>query len=686
MKKIVFFVLIIPGTYLFANNFIPITKAFQSMPVGKYIEIFEDKKNKYSIDDIVSTSFKGQWIKSNNDVPNYGFSDSSFWLRFRIADHKQETNYYLEYGYPPIDQIEFYALDENNHVIFYKKSGDSVAYSERDIVYRNIIFNMQNSDHRIKQYVMKIKSTSSINIDLVLWKYKSLLEKIDIEQGFLHIYFGIILALILYNFFLLISIKDINYLNYIIFLVSSFFLDYTLLGNAYRLFEGNLLFMVNNNIPLFLNLTNITALIFSRKFLNSQKIFNKTDKFLMGIGSVILILTFYSIWGPYHKAISISMPFSFLEYISLGIVGLIAYGKGYKAAKYYLIAFGVLILFSIVIVLKTVGIFPVNFFTTYAMYIGRATNIILLSLALADRINILKQEKEKALKEKLKESEKIATMSRAFQRFVPLKFLDHLGKENITQIVLGDNVSKEMTISFSDIRSFTTLSETMSPEDNFKFINSFLKRMQPVIDSNNGFIDKFLGDAIMALFDTKPEDALKAALEQHSTLIQYNEYRKKSGYSPIKIGIGINTGPLMLGTIGADNRMDGTVISDAVNLASRLENLTKKYLTSIIISEYTYDQLKNPKDFYIRKIDKVKVRGKIKPITIYEVLEDFIDKTAELKIETMELFSEAVKMYREKQYKYALDIFNECFAKNPRDKVSEIYIERCNNKLFKRVS
>lgn len=243
-----------------------------------------------------------------------------------------------------------------------------------------------------------------------------------------------------------------------------------------------------------------------------------------------------------------------------------------------------------------------------------------------------------------------------------------------------------MTISFSDIRAFTTLSETMSPEDNFKFINSFLKRMQPVIDSNNGFIDKFLGDAIMALFDTKPEDALKAALEQHSTLIQYNEYRKKSGYSPIKIGIGINTGPLMLGTIGADNRMDGTVISDAVNLASRLESLTKKYLTSIIISEYTYDQLKNPEDFYIRKIDKVKIRGKIKPITIYEVIEDFIDKTAELKIETMELFSEAVKMYREKQYKYALDIFNECFAKNPRDKVSEIYIERCNNKLFKRVS
>ncbi len=678
MKKIIILALgVFAWNSLFSSETIRLPKNLQSMAVGKNIEVYKDADNKYSIQDVVSATFPGKWEKSNADVPNYGFSDATYWVKFRIDDREAGEDYFLEYGYPPIDQIDFYGLDANNQILFHKKGGDSVDYSKRDIIYRNILFDMQNSDNRITQYVMKIKSTSSINIDLVLWKYKYLLEKIDTEQGFLHLYFGIMVALILYTFFLFISVKDINYLNYIIFLVASFFLDYTLLGNAYRIFDGKTLFTVNNNIPLFLNLTNITALVFSRRFLNSRNIFHKTDKFLIGIGMVIVILMVYSIFGSYHKAISLSMPISFLEYIILGIVGVIAFSRGYKAAKFYMIAFGILIAFSMVIVLKTVGIFPINFFTTYAMYIGRAANMILLSLALADRINILKQEKETALREKLAESEKVARMSRAFQRFVPLKFLDLLGKEDVTQIVLGDNISKEMTISFSDIRSFTTMSEKMSPEENFQFINEFLKKMQPVIHSNNGFIDKYLGDAIMALFDRNAEDALNAALMQHSALAIYNQERENMGKEPIRIGIGINTGPLMLGTIGADERMDGTVISDAVNLASRLEGMNKKYMTSILISNNTYDRIQEKEKYQIRKIDYARVRGKEIPITIYEVLDVMSSRTDVLKQEASKIFAEALTLFGKRQMQEAMDIFREIFSKNPEDKVAELYIERC---------
>jgi class 3 adenylate cyclase len=133
-----------------------------------------------------------------------------------------------------------------------------------------------------------------------------------------------------------------------------------------------------------------------------------------------------------------------------------------------------------------------------------------------------------------------------------------------------------MSILFSDIRSFTTLSESMMPDENFAFINAYLERMGPVIRDHNGFIDKYIGDAIMALFKNA-DDALRAGLAMLDTLDQFNAGRRAAGQQPIAIGIGINTGSLMLGTIGERHRMDGTVISDAVNLAARVESLTKDY-------------------------------------------------------------------------------------------------------------
>ncbi len=159
-------------------------------------------------------------------------------------------------------------------------------------------------------------------------------------------------------------------------------------------------------------------------------------------------------------------------------------------------------------------------------------------------------------------------------RFVPHQFLSFLGYESIVEVKLGDAVKKEMSILFSDIRNFTSLSETMTPDDNFKFINGYLKRMEPAIEKNNGFIDKYIGDAIMALFGGTADDAVKAGIKMLQLLNEYNTTRQRPERPPISIGIGINTGSLILGIVGGSNRISGTVISDAVNLASRIESLT----------------------------------------------------------------------------------------------------------------
>ncbi|XDD49475.1 adenylate/guanylate cyclase domain-containing protein [Leptospira sp. WS92.C1] len=216
-------------------------------------------------------------------------------------------------------------------------------------------------------------------------------------------------------------------------------------------------------------------------------------------------------------------------------------------------------------------------------------------------------------------SDDLTATNRSYSRFVPLEFLKFLGKKNITEIGLGDQTQKEMTILFSDIRSFTQLSEKMTPKDNFDFLNSYMGRMGPVIRKHGGFVDKYLGDGIMALFPDSPDDALEAALEMKQELDRLNESRLERKYEPIRIGIGIHTGVLMLGTIGEVERMDGTVISDAVNLASRIEGLTKEYGVDLLLSDESFRKIRNRKKYSFKELGKVSVKGKENTVGVYEV-------------------------------------------------------------------
>ena len=264
-----------------------------------------------------------------------------------------------------------------------------------------------------------------------------------------------------------------------------------------------------------------------------------------------------------------------------------------------------------------------------------------------------------------------------YERFVPKEFLRNLNKEDIADVKLGDNAELSMSILFSDIRDFTTLSEEMTPEQNFKFINSYLSVMGPVIRTYNGFIDKFIGDAILALFDKNADDALRGAIGMLQKLVEYNEGRKRAGYLPIGIGIGINTGTLRIGTVGERDRMEGTVISDAVNVASRIEGMTKVYGVSLLISDETYCSLENPSKYRLRKIDRVKAKGKAEPTTIWEVFDSDPPDILKYKLSIATIFEEARSLYQSGQFDNALELFSDCLARNPKDKTAQVYRDRC---------
>jgi adenylate cyclase len=274
-------------------------------------------------------------------------------------------------------------------------------------------------------------------------------------------------------------------------------------------------------------------------------------------------------------------------------------------------------------------------------------------------------------------SKDLSQTNQSYSRFVPKEFLSFLEKDNINDVMLGDQVQKEMTILFCDIRAFTTLSESMTPEENFNFINDYLKLMNPIIRTNRGFIDKYIGDAIMALFPVEPDDAIKAGLQMFKELDEFNKSQSSKGKPPIKIGIGIHTGSLMLGTVGDSERMEGTVISDAVNLASRLEGLTKIYGASLIVSEKTIVNINDMDQFLFRFLGRVEVKGKKEPAPIYEIFNLDTPEIRDKKIETKTEFEMAINAFFNGDMDKSFETFQSVFFKNKYDLAAYYYMQKC---------
>ncbi|MDR2134497.1 MAG: hypothetical protein LBP27_05260 [Treponema sp.] len=267
--------------------------------------------------------------------------------------------------------------------------------------------------------------------------------------------------------------------------------------------------------------------------------------------------------------------------------------------------------------------------------------------------------------------------------FVPKEFLRLLNRKSVMDLKLGDHHQQEMTIFFSDIRQFTELFESLSPEEGFRFINSYLTRIVPIIEQYGGFVDKYIGDAVMALFPQSngADMAVRSAIEIQKKVLEYNSHRAKCGYRPLEIGIGLHTGTLMLGVVGVYNRMQNTVISDSVNLASRIEGLTKAFGVSMAISGQTFQKLEHPESYMFRYLGNVKVKGRGEPTRVYEILNGISQEIMEKKMKTNMYFEQGLFSFMRKKYDDALASFDKVLEIIPGDKASLLYREHCRAKM-----
>jgi adenylate cyclase len=295
-------------------------------------------------------------------------------------------------------------------------------------------------------------------------------------------------------------------------------------------------------------------------------------------------------------------------------------------------------------------------------------------------------------------------LSEKFRLFVPEQFLNRIAPRGVESIQLGNALEEELTVLFCDIRGFTSIAESQSAMETFEWLNAFFTEMSQAIAAHDGFVDKFLGDAILAVFDrvgSHAEDAVSAAVAMQESLQQFNRVRFQYNLEQvIQVGIGIHTGIGLIGTVGSEQRMDSTVIGDVVNTAARLEELTKIYGCSILASNTTITHLQvgyQSAEIEVKKIsaipdlsstvypcrwvDRVTPRGKQTVLDLYEVLGTPTQCLDQLKLQSQSCYNLGIEAWFQEDFVGALSCFRKLLEENPADTIAQLYLERCQEKL-----
>ncbi len=590
-----------------------------------FISTFEDVNSDYNANSVLSQSFTPQTEKQQS---NFGYSSSSHWVRVEIKSPKTKK-VFLEIANPRLDTLDFY-LYESNQLIKQINTGDQQPFSSRPIAHHNFIFPFVLEANKSYRVLIKVKAIENLFLPIRLWKETAFYQQQAISSFVFGFFYGTLCLIVMINLLIYINLNDKQYLLLSLFIIFFGFNLFVINGLANRFLWGDHIWWAKHSLTFFQSIALFFGLFFTRSFLETKIHVPRIDQYLSGLIGFAVFTALLSLLAEYKWSLFIMSKLSVIVPIIIFYTAYRCLRNGYLPARYFLIAWHIFLIAMISYGLMLQKWLPSNMYTQYGMHAGLIWVSVWLYLALLYRFNLLKQQKEDAQFNTI--NQHIYTLNyqkrimKSISRFVPNQFLKLLDKVDITDIKYGDAKLKNMTIMFADIRNYTTISEAMKPEENLEFLNSYMKFMQPVIERNHGFIDKFIGDGIMALFSETADHALQAAIEMQQQLTLFNAECQKNNKTEIKIGIGIHGGDVMLGTVGSDDRLDTTVIGNAVNLTSRLEGMTKQLGISIIISRYTYESLVNPGYFSITRLKDVIIRGKSESVEIYQVLVPEIGK------------------------------------------------------------
>jgi len=394
---ILLFIIIIQFTAITAANsqIITLDHEKSNYLLGRNLYILEDKDGSLTIDNILKNDYDSRFIKSEIDIPNYGFTTSTYWIKFEIKNpYNAPQEMYLKIGNPLLTFIELYIPGANNE--YQKKiAGNHYAFKYRELQYRNCVFKI-NINKGDNLYFIKIKSSSSMTLPVILQKPEYFAESSLNEYIILGLYYGILLVMIFYNLFVYSTVRDKNYLYYIIYITSNLLTMMSLNGISFQYLWPNNTWWANISIPFFVFSNALTVTLFSSSFLDLKKFAPKINKILL----LVMLVSILGMVSSFFLNYSIGIQFATIT-CAIGtplifIGSIFSLIQGYRSARFYMIAWASLLIGIITLALESYGYIPSNFLTKYGFQVSSAAEVILLSLALGDRINILKKENEDA--------------------------------------------------------------------------------------------------------------------------------------------------------------------------------------------------------------------------------------------------------------------------------------------------
>ncbi len=363
-------------------------------PLGLAVEIERDTISK-SFEEIKSST---RFQESKQGIPNFGFTRDIFWIRFTLENQTRNKEWYLYLSYPLLDNIEFYEKNAATGKWNIHKAGDTYAFENREFNDRSFVFPLSLEKNQKQVYYFRIQSEGTMQFPLTVYSPKKFLLHREKEEFAFGVYYGILLVLVIYNLILLFMLKDIGYLYYLLYVINYGASQSILNGLAFQYIWPNSPYWANISLPFLGGFALLWGIQFTRNFLNSKKNVPMLDKLLIVLMGCMGFLMVSSFIFSYFVNIYLLAGLVILFAILIFVVGIVCWDKGYKPARYFIIAW-VSLLFGVgIFSFKGLGILPTNLFTEYGLQVGSAVEMCLLSLGLAYKITIINQEKAKAEK------------------------------------------------------------------------------------------------------------------------------------------------------------------------------------------------------------------------------------------------------------------------------------------------
>lgn len=608
------------------SSILEITTEKEVYTLGKYVSVYEDTSAMVTFDQIRSNRFQNKFKRSELTALNYGVTPSVIWIKIQLKNLESNPNiqWLISLDYPLFDYVDFYQKNPLGEWSILK-TGDKFPFSERQIPDRNFVFATHFPFDTLSTYYLRFETSGSMQITPSLYRERAYLVSNNNAEIAYGLFFGGMMIIMLYNLFLFFSLKDYAYLAYCIFIVASFSLQAAYSGHFIKYWYGNDPYWANLMIPLIMVINPITMAIFSIIFLKTKKFAPLWHKILVGIiviGCIHFVSSFYL---PAIKAIPLAGLITTITLFSVFFAGIAAYRRGNKSARFYLVAWFVLIIVALLAAFRLFGIVPSNNLTVHGVKLAILSEVVLLALALADKYNIFRKEKEDAQQKILQMQEEANKVleEKVEQRTVELAEANHKLSDTLSKVeeergksdklllnILPAETAAELkekgfsapkkyelaTVMFTDFKNFTHLVEELPPEVIIEVLDTCFLTFDEICDRNNIEKIKTIGDSYMAAGGlpvanpNNPIDAVRAALEIQKWMYNWDQSKYATQKQKWEIRIGVHSGPVMAGVVGK-NKFAYDIWGDTVNIASRMESCSE--VGQVSISKATFELVKD---------------------------------------------------------------------------------------------